>query len=114
MDIREEQRKVMEDLLKASKAANQKDEERRDAFRQLVKHPGWTMYVELLNNMIADKGAQLLEPANGVDRAVALEYVKGSMYGLLFAKDLPEVTIAHIDAALGHSGDSDDDDDDDE
>ncbi len=44
--------------------------------------------------MLAD---EVLRPARSVDGMVTLEYVKGTMSGLVIARDIPSVTIAGKD-----------------
>lgn len=80
-------------LVKESKEALREDRARKDAFEGMVKTPGWKMFQQLLNKMIEDRGMVILAPAGTSDAAVALEFVKGSMNGLLLARDLPSLII---------------------
>jgi hypothetical protein len=87
----------IEELLRTAREATKIDKERIELFGLLVKHPGWTVYVELLEAMIQGKADEVLAPAGGVDRMVGLEYVKGAMSGLIMARDIVAVTIAAKD-----------------
>lgn len=82
-----------EELLKSSREANTQDRKRKDAFEGMVKTPGWKLYQELLNTMVEQRGMVILSPAGSADAAVALEFVKGSMNGLILARDLPSLII---------------------
>lgn len=83
----------MTELVKEGRAAEVKDRERAELFGVLIASPGWTAYSEVLNKMIEDRGSEILAPARSVDGAIALEHVKGAMYGLILARDLPFATI---------------------
>lgn len=88
--------KRQEELIKASKDALRIDRARKEAFESLVKHPGWKLYQELLNTMANDRGMILLSPAGSMDAAVAMEFIKGSMNGLILARDLPMLVISDV------------------
>jgi len=88
-----------EELLKTSREAMAQDRKRRDAFEGLLKHPGWKEFQELLNLMIGERSAELLSPAGSVDKMIALEFVKGTMNGLILARDLPKIIIDNVPAA---------------
>lgn len=85
--------KVPDQLAKDSRAADRVDRERAELFEALVKTPGWKVYTDLLNQKIEDLGSVILGPAGSVDGAIGLEYQKGTMRGLIIAKDLPHLTI---------------------
>lgn len=82
-----------EHLKKASRAADRKDRDRAELFAALVASPGWKAYEELLNSIIEAQGLRVLDPAGSVDGAVRGEYEKGTMRGLIMARDLPALTI---------------------
>src|SRR3989304_4342396 len=92
-------KKLQEELLKSSREALALDRKRRDAFEGMVKHPGWKEFQELLGLMIEERSAELLSPAGSVDRMIALEFVKGTMNGLILARDLPKIIIDNVPAA---------------
>lgn len=99
MDISELRRSTDEqitELLKTGRAADKLDRERAEAFSGLVSHPAWPLYQELLNVMIQARSVDLLVPAGGSDGAFILEFVKGSMNGLILARDLPSIMIAQM------------------
>lgn len=76
------------------------DLRRRRAFGDLLKSEGWKYFEELLNNRLAEDGKSLLSPLppelNARERA---EHLKGTMYGIAWARDLPAVTIAGTEQA---------------
>lgn len=85
--------RVPDQLAKDSRAADKEDRERAELFEAMVKTPGWKLYEALLNQMVEERGKTVLAPAGSVDGAVLLEYEKGTMRGLIIAKDLPQLTI---------------------
>lgn len=84
----------MESLLKEGRRADVEDKEFAEAMQGLMKAPGWPLYEAKLTQMIEARGEQIMSPAGSVDGAIALEHVKGTMMGLLLARNLPAVTIA--------------------
>lgn len=88
--------RTIEELVKQSRAALKEDKARAEAFEGLLKHPGWATYQGLLNAILGSMGSDVLAPAQTIDGAVALEYVKGTMRGLILARDLPSATIESI------------------
>lgn len=86
-------RKHHEKLLKDSRDAMFKDRQRKEAFEGLVRHPGWPILQELLNAMINARGEVVLGPAGSVEGAMALEFIKGAMNGLILARDLPSLIV---------------------
>lgn len=93
MDPLDDVRKKHEELLKVSREALRVDRQRKDAFEGMVKTPGWKEFQNLLNTMINDRGMSVLSPAGSMEGAVALEFVKGTMNGLILARDLPSLII---------------------
>lgn len=69
------------------------DVKRIRAFKDLVRTDGWKFFQELLNNRVGEMTKDLFnKPLPGGERGEA--YDKGLIYGLLWARDLPETTIA--------------------
>lgn len=97
-------REHIADLLKEGKKADKLDKERVELFMLLLKHPAWPLYVTLLDSKIQAFADAVMSPASSVDGAVALEYVKGAMSGLIIARDLPSITVAAMKAAIPASG----------
>lgn len=93
-------KETLEELQKQGRAADKADKERAELFRALTKHPGWASYQELLNSRIQLFADRVMAPSGSVDGAIALEWVKGAMSGVILARDLPSVTIAAIEAAV--------------
>lgn len=98
-------RQDIKELLEIGRKADREDKERAAVFEGLVKHPGWELYVGLLNSRLQAMGEAILEPAGTVDGAVALEYVKGTMRGVILARDTPQLIIQAMKAATPASGD---------
>ncbi len=99
----------IEQLLREAKKADSVDRERADAFASLVRHPGWVVYMEILEARIQMLADEVLAPAKSVDGMVTLEYVKGAMSGLIMARDIPSVTIAAKDEMRPVQENDDDD-----
>jgi len=82
----------------------QKDAERVRAFQVMVAGDGWRFFIELLNGKVEELAADMFErPKEGDERGEAHD--KGTCYGLLWARDLPAVTIK----AFNRQEDSDED-----
>lgn len=99
---------TLDELRKEGRSADQVDKERMDLFRALMKHPGWAVYLELVEARIQVYADKVMSPSGSVDGAIALEWVKGAMSGLILARDLPSVTIAAIEAAVPATDGEDD------
>lgn len=99
MDPLVDLRKHHEELLKVSKEALEKDRRRKDAFEGLIRHPGWREYQMLLATMIQARADEILAPAGSAEKAMLLEFVKGSMNGLILARDLPSLIVESTPAA---------------
>lgn len=87
---------IEESLRESARAADREDAEKREACAALVKNPNFLVYTNMLNKMIEDLGMTVLEPAQNLDACVALEGIKGTMRGLIRARDLARVTVATI------------------
>jgi hypothetical protein len=87
----------MDELLKNARSADKIDRERAELFTAMIKTPAWIEYVSLLNMRLQGFADQVLSPSGSVDAMIGLEYVKGTMSGLVIARDLPSVTIAAMD-----------------
>lgn len=99
-----------DDLRKQARTANKQDRELAEFMQILIKSPGWPAYQELIHKRIDSLGMEVLEPAAGLDRAIALEYQKGTMRGLIMARDLPNVTIAAMKDLTVPATENEDDD----
>lgn len=90
----------IEELQKQGRAADKEDRERAELFAAMLQTPAWKFYVSLLDKRIQAHADVLMGPAVSVDRAIALEYVKGAMSGLVMARDLPSVIVTAIKDSL--------------
>lgn len=102
------------DLVSEARKADAEDKERAELFSVMVKSPGWQEYVALLNRRIQIFADSVLEPAGGLDGTIASEFVKGTMRGLLLARDIPSVTIQAVEQLRRDKSMTQDDDHDDE
>lgn len=103
----------IEDLFRDGRAADKIDRERIELFEALVRSPGWLAYISILEAKLQMFADQVLSPAGSVDGMVTLEYVKGTMSGLVIARDIPSVTIAAKDQIRSKPVNTEIDDDDD-
>ena len=81
------------ELHKIARVADKDDKELAEILEGLVKHPGWVAYQTLLGRRIQMFADTVMAPAGSNDGAIALEWVKGAMSGLLIARNLPSVII---------------------
>lgn len=85
---------MFEELLKASRAATKEDAQLADMLQTLTAHPGWAPYLnQVLGIRIQNIGVAILDPAGSTSGMVRTEFLKGAMYGLCLARDLPSVII---------------------
>lgn len=91
---------LINELQKQARLADKIDKERAEQFEALLRHPGWATYEALLNARIQLFADAIMAPAGSVDGAIALEWVKGAMSGVILARDLPSVTINAMKAAV--------------
>lgn len=98
----------IDELQRQAKTADKLDRERAEQFRSLIRHPGWDTYQKLLSSRIQSFSDVVLRPSGSMDGAIALEWVKGAMSGLLMAQDLPSVTIKAIEATVPATEDDND------
>lgn len=82
-----------EEILKISRENDKEDKRRAELFEGLMRAPAFIEYCSLLNKLIEGRGMDILQPANSVDGAFALEHVKGTMFGLILARDLVPVIV---------------------
>lgn len=97
---------TLDELKKIARDADRVDKERADLLRALVKHPGWAVYVGILNAKLQELGDDVLAPLSSVDGCIVAEGVKGTMRGLLLARNLPEQIIEQMKPHGVSDGDS--------
>lgn len=83
----------LEDLKKVARRADKEDRERAEAFVAMEKMEGWPLYISLLNIRLQALSERLLAPSGSIDGVLTSEFIKGAMYGLVLARDLPSITI---------------------
>lgn len=93
-------RDQLTEVIKVARAAQKIDRERAQLFEALVASPAWKSYIELLNSLLQARSDQLMAPAGSIEGAIALEYVKGTMGGLIMARDLPSLIIDSMKPAV--------------
>lgn len=81
-----------EEMRRLGREADRADKKLAEAMQALLKHPAWLAFQALLTRRIEEGGQALLAPVMNVDMTYASEHIKGVMFGLLLARDLP----AHI------------------
>ena len=80
------------------------DARRVRAFQELVETEGWKFFVELLNGRVGELTKDIFSrPLAGVDDIRGEAHDKGACYGLLWARDLPSITIAAFKQATSSS-----------
>lgn len=87
----------LQQLLDASRKANREDRELAQAMERMCATEEWRLFVtKLLNSRLQIFSDTLLQPAGGVDGMVRCEFVKGAMFGLTLARDLPSISIESL------------------
>lgn len=74
--------------------------EQRDAFRSLLKSPGWGLLAEVLEAQIAKHDEDMRTIMTTVDSAVERNGIIGERRGLMFALNIATQQVATIDAYL--------------
>lgn len=93
MDTEFEQK--MDELVKEGRKADLEDKKLVENMERLVKSHDFDMYVrQVLGPRIENFGSGLLEPSGSQDGMVRSEFMKGALYGLCLARDLPSVIIS--------------------
>lgn len=59
----------------------------------MTKHPGWAAYSKIVENTMREKTVEAMTPATGVDNAMSLNAVKGSVLALTIALGIPQSII---------------------
>lgn len=99
--IRNELESRLRDMMKEAKKADAADLALMQALELMVKNIGWGRYQTLLNSKITMFSEQLLMPSGGLDGLVASEFIKGAMFGLVLARDQPQVIIDAMKQQFG-------------
>ena len=81
------------------------DRQRAKLFEDLENHGGWKLFLKLLNDRITEIGQEVVAPVGSVDGVLRCEHLKGSMYGLIIARDIVPVTIAAMKDSRAHGDD---------
>ena len=68
------------------------DRKRAQLFEGMMAHPGWQLYVALLNYHIGTRMEALIQPTPSLGE-LAAEHNKGAVFGLTLARDLPRGTV---------------------
>jgi hypothetical protein len=68
------------------------DIKRGRALELMMSTEGWRIYDHLINHHISLRTANLFDPTPSGGRD-AEQHNKGAIYGLIFARDLPRVTV---------------------
>ena len=90
----------LRDLIKEARKADSEDRQRANLFEAMVKSEHWKVYSALLGSRLQSFSDILLSPAGSVDGAMAQEFIKGAMFGLVLARDLPSTIISTMKAGV--------------
>lgn len=85
------------------------DNKRERVWKDLVRHEGWKLYTELLENYMKQQGVKILKPLNNLFEAPASEYEKGTLNGLQLAFDAVPVFLHQRQELRNLSTDADED-----
>jgi len=99
---------MLDGLKVEARKANKEDRDRVEAFRDLFRLDAWKFYQSLLDSRIQVMSERLLQPAAGIEGVLTSEYLKGAMYGLMLARNLPSVIVQSITSNLGSTDQEDD------
>lgn len=69
------------------------DANRVRAFKEMQNTEGWKLFCELINGRIGEYTADIFEKPKPLEERGEV-WQKGACYGLIWARDLPTVTIA--------------------
>lgn len=94
------------DIESETRALAREDKETVELLGGLLRNPGFVRFCELLNKMTDARGAEVLSPAGSVDGAMRLEHVKGTMNGLILARDLASAIVQSNRAEKDSSDDA--------
>ena len=89
-------KETLNKLLKDAKEADREDKIRKQVFEGMIGTVAWGYYARLLDLKLQGFSEVLLAPAGSMDGMVRHEFVKGAMFGLALARDLPHVIIASM------------------
>lgn len=103
-----EVRPDIEELLKLARKSGKADRELIQLFETLPRNAAFQAYLGLLNRMIEMRGGEILAPAGSIDGVLKGEHVKGSMFGLILARDLVPTMLEQMKRFALAEGDSDD------
>lgn len=88
---------------------NTQDRQRARDLKDLVRTPGWAAYMKLLDGYIDDRMKDVLAPtpSNG---ALTSEYVKGTVNGLITARNVVPTIVADYEAFSQSGEDTEEED----
>lgn len=105
MELADELRERLHDLVREARRANQEDRKKAEALGRLLRVPEWKFYRDLLDSRIQGFADELLRPAASLDGMVSHEFVKGAMYGLTLARTLPQAIVETLAGQLDRGND---------
>lgn len=95
----------LNELVAASRKADAEDCALVESLEIVVRHTHYQALLELYNKRIQGLSEELMAPAGSVDGMVALEFVKGAMFGLILARDLPHIIVESFRATATKEND---------
>lgn len=63
------------------------------ALEDLVRQDGWKELQGIIERRINSEHGRLIKASNNIGDVLLTEYVKGTIYGLVYARDLAQTTI---------------------
>ena len=96
----DEQKEHIDKLVADARKADKEDKELADAMQRLVKNSDFQSYMlKVLLPRTESFGMTLLTPSGGMDGMVRSEFIKGALFGLCLARDMPSVIIQAMNEA---------------
>lgn len=85
---------LTDEQLKAAKAAQKKDDELKEACQALRNYEPWKVYRAHLNRIVEQNASNLMQPLQSMDAVLLEQYIKGTMNGLILARDHVDVILS--------------------
>jgi hypothetical protein len=82
-----------EDIAAQQRIEAQQIRQDAETFQSLLKHPGWTRYLALVEKVGNNYHQQMLRPLENSFECVKTEFAKGALTGLSLAAQLPSSKI---------------------
>lgn len=84
---------VTDDIAADQRAANRKLRDEATQLESLVTHPGWKIYLTLIEAVGQNYHKALMEPLNNSFECVKAEFAKGALTGLSLAAQITSAKL---------------------